>query len=311
MNTAEKALTFWGLGEATVILVAARENKVFFVNNDQHCYALRLHRKGYRTNSELLAELDWMAMLDRAGLSVPTPIAGLDGSYLQIVDGVQVDVLTWLHGETLDAALPNMDQTTRKTLFRQIGYDMARMHNAIDDWPQSVHCDRPAWNSEGLLGDQPLWDRFWENAALSTEQKTQFVAFREYAVSKLTTIAPTLDYGLIHADLVPTNIMVSTDTLHFIDFDDGGFGFRLFEVATALLKHSAASDYNALSEALIDGYKSLRPLDVTHLPFFLALRAATYVGWNISRSAEDPTGKRNNRFVVQTEDLIRDYMATL
>ena len=90
MNTAEKALTFWGLGEATVILVAARENKVFCVNNDQHCYALRLHRKGYRTNSELLAELDWMAMLDRAGLSVPTPIAGLDGSYLQIVDGVQV-----------------------------------------------------------------------------------------------------------------------------------------------------------------------------------------------------------------------------
>jgi len=108
MNTAEKALTFWGLDGATVILVAARENKVFCVNNDQHRYALRLHRKGYRTNSELLAELDWMAMLDRAGLSVPTPIAGLDGSHLQIVDGLQVDVLTWLQGETLDAALPNM-----------------------------------------------------------------------------------------------------------------------------------------------------------------------------------------------------------
>ena len=310
MNTAEKALTFWGLDGATVILVAARENTVFCVNHDQHYYALRLHRKGYRTNSELLAELDWMAMLDRAGLSVPTPIAGLDGSHLQIVDEVQADVLTWLHGQTLDAALPKKDQTTRKTLFRQIGYDMARMHNAIDSWPQSVHCDRPAWNSEGLLGDTPLWDRFWENAALSTEQKTQFVAFREYAVDKLTTIAPTLDYGLIHADLVPANILVSTDTLHFIDFDDGGFGFRLFEVATALIKHKVASDYNALSEALIDGYKSLRPLDVKHLPFFLALRAATYVGWNISRSAEDVTGKRNTRFVVQTEDLIRDYMTT-
>ena len=43
MNTAEKALTFWGLDGATVILVAARENKVFCVNNDQHFYENEAH----------------------------------------------------------------------------------------------------------------------------------------------------------------------------------------------------------------------------------------------------------------------------
>ena len=59
----------------------------------------------------------------------------------------------------------------------------------------------------------------------------------------------------------------------FIDFDDGGFGYRLFEVATALLKHRGAADYAALAEALIEGYRAERELDATPLPLFMALRA--------------------------------------
>ncbi|SLN10252.1 phosphotransferase [Pseudooctadecabacter jejudonensis] len=311
MNTAANALPIWGLEGAKITLIAVRENAVYRVEHGQNRFALRLHRQGYRTDSELAAELDWMAMLDRAGLSVPSPIASLEGTYLHSVDGMQVDVLTWLEGETLDAALPQMDAAQREKVFHQLGHDMARMHSAIDAWPQAISCDRPAWDQGGLLGHAPLWDRFWDNPALNLDQKTRLLAFRDSARDDLTQIAPSLDYGLIHADLVAANVMVSGDTLHVIDFDDGGFGFRLFDVATALLKHRTARDYPALRAALLAGYTSLRPLDTPHLPLFMALRAASYVGWNISRADEDDTGARNARFITQAEAQITEYTARL
>ena len=87
-----------------------------------------------------------------------------------------------------------------------------------------------------------------------------------------------------------------------------GFGFRLFELATALLKHHTATDFPALQTSMIDGYASLRGIDTAQIPLFLALRAATYVGWNMTRNDEDKTGARNARFVAQAGDLCLAYL---
>jgi len=122
-------------------------------------------------------------------------------------------------------------------------------------------------------------------------------ALRERAHSDLADQHQSLDYGLIYADLVPENVMTDGPNLNFIDFDDGGYGFRGFEVATALFKHMSAPDYQELKPALVDGYTSERCIDLALLDLFLALRAATYVGWNITRMTEDGGEERNVRFI--------------
>jgi Ser/Thr protein kinase RdoA (MazF antagonist) len=104
--------------------------------------------------------------------------------------------------------------------------------------------------------------------------------------------------------------MCNENKLHLIDFDDGGFGYRLFELATALLKYHTDPEYPVFESALIEGYSSLRTIDTTPLPLFLALRATTYVGWNISRMAEDETGARNARFIRQAENFVNAYLGT-
>jgi len=52
----DKALAAWGMTGAVCTLVAARENRVFKVAQGPQTAALRLHRKGYRSDSELRAE---------------------------------------------------------------------------------------------------------------------------------------------------------------------------------------------------------------------------------------------------------------
>ena len=102
--------------------------------------------------------------------------------------------------------------------------------------------------------------------------------------------------------------MVDGDKLWLIDFDDAGFGFRLFDIATTLLKNLCEPDYDALQAALLEGYRSERALDTEHLDLFMALRAVTYVGWISSRMGEDGSEARNMRFKDTARELLTRYL---
>ena len=293
----EKALRQWGMTGARCKLVASRENAVYEVSDARGRFALRLHRQGYRSDAELRSELAWMAAVAEGGLSVPSPTRTAGGEYLAQIDGIQVDFLTWLNGRTLGDALASCVRVDRRSLFFALGREMARLHQVSDAWSPPQFFDRVHWDRDGLLGQAPLWDRFWENPELTAADRDLSERFRHAASDRLEEIGPTLEYGLVHADLVPGNVLVDGNALRLIDFDDGGFGYRLFDVATALLKLMSMADYPQFQDGLIEGYHSIRPLDVAELDLFLALRSATYVGWNITRMGEADGAERNKRFI--------------
>ncbi len=304
----EKALTLWGMDGAEWSLVAARENHVYRVQAGGRSYALRLHRRGLHSDAALRSELRWIAELGAKGVGVPTPVPATDGRYLHLLGGVQVDMLDWLPGRPLGSTGGGIDHEDRAGVFRALGREMAKLHKISDAWTLPDGFARWSWDRAGLLGDAPLWERFWENSTLTAGDRALFTVFRETANSHLQQIEGHLDYGLIHADLVRENVMVQGDKLWLIDFDDAGFGFRLFDIATALLKNLNEPDYDALRVALFEGYRSERALDVEHLDLFMALRAATYVGWISSRMGEDGSETRNMRFIETARGLLTRYL---
>jgi hypothetical protein len=58
-----------------------------------------------------------------------------------------------------------------------------------------------------------------------------------------------------------------------------------------------AHDNPVGKQALINGYTSLRSIDLTTLKLFIPILSATYVGWNIERLTEDGGKERNVRFI--------------
>lgn len=304
----EKALALWGATGADYTLVAARENAVYRITKGDWTFALRLHRQGYRTDQELWSELQWMEAAAKGGIIVPRPIPTPSGDVLRVVDDVQVDALTWLAGAPVAEIFETLGLPQRAHIFRNLGREMACLHKVCDSWTLPNGFTRCAWDVEGLVGGNPLWDRFWDNPELSREDRELFLQVRDIGQKHLGALKGNLDFGLIHADLVSTNVMIDGDQLKFIDFDDGGFGFRLFEVATALLKFIEDPNYAELKSALFAGYRSVRPLDTSAFDLFLLLRATTYVGWNITRMAEAGADRRNVRFENTARKLALAYL---
>jgi Ser/Thr protein kinase RdoA (MazF antagonist) len=298
-NTTRDAVARWPISVASLELAAQRENIVYAVTNIRgEKFALRRHRQGYHTVVELESELAWMAALAERGVAVPSPCMSKSGKRIETVNGHQFDLLTWMPGTSMGKAGTPLDLPDRqKTLFN-LGAALARLHEASDAWQQPPGFSRHVWNAEGLLGEKPFWGRFWENPDLSEVECELLLKARAHAQKKIRRIAPHLDYGLIHADPVRENVLVEGDKVQLIDFDDGGFGFRLFDLATVLLKCRSEQDYNGLSDNLLAGYHSVRKLDVTHLQFMIALRAFTYVGWIISRRDETWAPARLERFKI-------------
>lgn len=308
-DLAKAAAAEWGLCGAHLQFVAGRENQVYRVSDASGDYALRLKRPGYRTRIEIESELQWMAALDRAGILVPRPVLSLKGQLLEPVDGHLVDLLTWLPGQTLGAARHESPAPDIHRLFCALGQQMARLHGASDAWVKPADFSRVRWDADGLLGEAPLWGRFWEHPRLSVADRRLFEDFRAVARRDLDRLQDRLDFGLIHADLVRENVLLLGDRIGVLDFDDGGWGFRAFDLATTLLKFMDSPGYPVLREALLQGYLGVRAMDVGPLDLFLALRAVTYVGWVVPRLGDDGVRARSDRYVATARQACQRYLS--
>jgi Ser/Thr protein kinase RdoA (MazF antagonist) len=290
-----KALALWGLAGHPTILVAERENLVYRIDCTPP-RALRLHRRGLRTKAELASELDWMAALQSRGLSVPQPFPALDGALCHEVDGQIVDMLGWLDGAPMGKGGRLNPVLDGHSAYRALGQAMADLHLKSDDWTPPPHFQRHSWDFDGLVGETPLWGRFWESPCLTLAEADLLTRSRLKAREMLSDLqAP--DYGLIHADLVKENVLFGVSGPQLIDFDDGGFGYRLFDMATVLNFILREPDPAPLQHAFIEGYLGRRHIDLTALPLFQAIRAFTYVGWIATRTSEPGADARQTRFI--------------
>ncbi len=291
-----QALSLWGLTGCQTTLLAERENHVYRIDSAPPL-ALRLHRRGSRSTAELLSELDWMAALQAQGLSVPRPYPALDKALCHQIDGQIVDVLGWVDGVPMGIGGRLNPALDGPATYRALGQAMARLHILSDAWTPPAHFTRHAWDAGGLVGDAPLWGRFWENPRLTADQTALMVQVRDKARVLLAAM-PGHDFGLIHADLVVENVLIGPAGPQLIDFDDGGYGYRLFDIATVLNVTLREPDPAPLQQAFTQGYLATRPIDLTALPLFQTLRALTYVGWIVPRLSEPGAAARHTRFTA-------------
>lgn len=283
MTEAEEASHRWG---ATITAeLRNRENAVYALRlPDGRKAALRLHRLGYQTEAAIRSELWWCESLAARGLPIPAPLADDTGEMLPaLATGRRASVVTWIDGAPFGEAMVPLagSQAEQTARHRALGRLLAQVHDATDAMTLPGDFARPAWDIEGLVGETPFWGRFWDHPLLSADDAATLGTARAFLRERLEDHAAPL--GLVHADVLRENILVTDKGLALIDFDDSGWGFRLYDLGTVLSQDLYEPARPALQEALIDGYASLRQIDAAMVPVFTLARVLASVGWAAPR----------------------------
>lgn len=283
MSEIDEALEAFGGRDAR--LVTERENAVYHAVLPHGRAAVRLHRPGYQTLAAIRSELDWMRALAEAGIAVPEPLAGP----VTLSTGRVATAVRWVEGTPLGeggAPLPgtHLEQVER---FRAVGRAVARLHDVTDALDLGPEFERHAWNIEGLVGDDPLWGRFWENPSLTPPERALVLEARRLARARLEAYAADGgDFGLIHADVLRENVLLRGHEVVLIDFDDAGWGFRLYDLGVFATQNMDEPNADALMEAVVEGYRDHRALsddDAVLIPVFTLVRRFASMGWIVPR----------------------------
>ena len=315
MNIDELALAavdLWGGAVATPRLINQRENAVFEVTlNSGQRGALRLHRVGYHSKAEILSELIWTEGLSKRGFPVPEPVASTTGALVEEMSGGQfVTLIKWVDGSPIGESEVPLNGTLddQISLYKDVGETLALMHKLTDEIVFPDDFTREKWDRDGLVGDSPLWGKYWQHKALTQEESTLLLVARDKARAVLDGIKD-LDYGLVHADALRENVFKGPAGLTLIDYDDSGFGYRMYDLTTSLTQSLDDDNYDDLRTAIIDGYSRIRPLsdrDANLFLMFSMLRTFSSVGWTMPRMTAD--NPKNAKYIARAIRLARQFL---
>ncbi|ODT67679.1 MAG: hypothetical protein ABS75_23190 [Pelagibacterium sp. SCN 63-23] len=281
----EPALVRWpDLNGARPHLVNHSENHTFRLDAPGvGTFMLRVHRPGYQSRSNIEAELAWLAALQRdTGLSIPDPISGIDGRPLQL--------FVTPGGETRHAVLFRFIAGEEPTLasdleaiFGVLGGYAAQLHRHVVTWRRPAGFERQAWTDRTILDPDGLWGD-WRvapgvaGAVRPVLDKVDAELRRrlgEYGMAST-------NYGLIHADMRLGNLLIDSDMVSLIDFDDCGLCWFGYDFAAAISFHETHEKLPALKAAWVEAYQRERPLsarDVAALDSMVLLRRMALLAW--------------------------------
>lgn len=272
----------YGLSEVRVELIKSVTLDTYRVQARSGAYALRIYPASRRTEQEVRGELEFLAYLDAAGISVGAPVVRPDGSRylaLEVPEGTRYAALfPFAPGLALsDMATPEPAHV------RAYGAMLARLHQAADAMPAP-----PERSSLGLaeLVDQPAEELLrvmgpYSSGGLMTQHALEKI---RAPIAALPRAAPA--WGFCHGDTGPGNVLLTRDgRLTLIDFDFCGPGWRAHDIAAFFNEVSTES-----AKAFGEGYKSVRevspeereaivPLQVAHLLWVLAMRMRHLNEW--------------------------------
>jgi len=201
-------------------------------------------------------ELDWLQALAAAGLHVPVPQSGADGTRLhRHPDGRYAVLLTWLGGRQHDRCLTPARLHAVGRFTGAAHRVAAELHAAgrVRLQREAVPLDLPAWATGTRRGAErlsPMHRALLRDAAAPLHAAIE--AFGRGPAS----------WGLVHGDLHLWNLLFVRGAAGAIDFSDCGLGHHAMDLAATLqylrhplvMHHDHRRQYPALHDALLEGY---------------------------------------------------------
>lgn len=286
------------------------ENATFIVRKNQQRYALRIHRPHYHNKHEIEGEIDWLDALQQSDIAVPQAIESSAGERvltLKLDENTQRNAVlfNWIAGD-----MPTIEVNPDD--FKKLGQITARLHQHSKKWQRPDDFQRIIWNHQTMVGPQGHWGD-WHNAPdLAPKDHVIIDEALAQIKQKLEQFGQAPDrYGLIHADLRLTNLLLQDQHIGVIDFDDCGMSWFMHDLAAAMSfnEHYAATPHWV--DNWIQGYEQVGHIsneEYDLIPSLIMQRRIQMLAWNGSHAYTEMAQSLGNQWSNESVRLCKKYL---
>lgn len=274
------------------------------VNNRK--YILRVYRKGWRSNSDILYEIDVLNHLSNKDVSVSKPLSKKDGEFIKVLlapEGKRSAVL-FTYAEGKEAPY----EKDVKTKMFNYGRGAAKIHQATEDF-KSQH-SRFLLDIDYLI-NTPLKSI---GSMLSHRQKdwNYLLQLADKIHTQLSKIPiDNLEQGFCHGDLHSGNANFADDeTVTFYDFDSGGWGYRAYDISVLRWNARLRKKERKFWKPFLRGYqkeRSLKNLDLQAVPLFVGIRHFLLLGVHTAGGKDWGYGWMNDQYFTRAIEFFKKW----
>ena len=315
---ANEALDLWDLPVgSSARLINVSENETFVVEApDGFKSILRIHRESYHTETAISCEHAWSRALNaEGGVKTPDILPGKNGSTIQSATSETLGQKRYLAMfEFVEGSEPDQ-QDDLTGGFEELGEIAAKTHVHSIGWERPKPFERLVWDLDTVFGKDATWGNWRDGPNIGTQTAIVLEQVEATVIDRLTRYGREADrFGLIHADMRLANLLITDGATRLIDFDDCGLGWLMYDFAAGISFMEDDPRIPELKDAWVRGYRSVRPLseeDEAEIPTFVMMRRLALLAWIGSHSEVDIAKELAPTFAPVSEELGRNYLASL
>lgn len=302
----------WGVTPAaTIKLLTLSENATFIVSEGEHKIIVRVHAPDYHSYEEVESELAWILDLKRQNiLNTPSPIQLASGEYISKVNDGERDCFA-VAFEFMEGQEPEVTNNL-VSWFEELGSITAKLHQHAKQWQRPDGFIRKIWDVDNCIGASGYWGDWRKASNLGFSGKIVIEEAIDLIKQRLETYGMcSRRFGLVHADLRLTNLLITDSQMNVIDFDDSGFCWYAYDFAAAISFHELDNQIPDLKKAWIKGYRSVADFseeDEEEIDTFIMLRRIMLTAWLASHSHSNENQTIGSSYTDGTVYLAKSYL---
>ncbi len=265
----------WRGAPASLRLVGQAYNIVYRFEADGRGYYLRICHPVLHPLPKARQVMDFLRFLAAENVPVGVPVPSVNGAYIELLPGA--------YYAAAQREAPGQEMTRHLlelSVYEGWGRSLGLLHTA----------SRRYKPNPDIPYQFPTVQRFWRNIAPAIRAAAPLLPRIYQELSAYMHSLPRQDYGLIHGDYRPGNVIWDGATARAVDFDEPNYHWYIADVARALLELAGRplAARRGYREAFMRGYLSAHQIDawwVTQLPMFMQHRALLMYGWDLQEGS--------------------------
>lgn len=294
----------YGFDKATLRFVAdgnysAKQFYSFIKNNES--YVLRVTKNPANDVDQTRAEMDWLCYLVSKGVSVSKPLKTVNGELaVSVEESGELCVITAYRkaeGRPFDINDPDL---WNQKVFHNWGRVMGEMHLVTKDYKPAAGTER--------------YRNIRNNINNNVKKFPSVNRIADRLIDEILALPKDRDsYGMIHADLGPTNFLIDGDHINVFDFEECQYSWFAHDIGAALTfamwfgqRNAAGYDFtNDIFTSFLAGYLSANNLNdfwLSRIPLFM--RLYQIAGFAFMNHTVDPNDVKQKEQVFNIENGI-------